>query len=294
MKKPALALLPALLFTAAAVAQTTGPARLTAEIARDAALQDREALRIAEDLTTEIGPRLAGTEAEAKARDWAVGRLKSLGFRNVHIEPTRMPVWIRGAETAEIISPFPQKLAVAALGRSNGVTAEVVGFDSVEALTAAPAEVVRGKIVFVSHSMRPTQDGSSYGYFGPVRRSAPSIAASKGAAAIVIRSLGTDNHRVPHTGSTVWASGVSPIAAGALSIPDAENLDRMLKRGRVRMRLVLTPERHYPDRRPSGQLGPRDRGHRQCRGRGDHHRCRQAGHGFRPSSSNDSGGAVRR
>jgi Iap family predicted aminopeptidase len=109
---------------------------------------------------------------------------------------------------------------------------------------AAPPAAIRGKIVFISHTMRPTQDGSSYGYFGPVRRNGPSIAAAKGAAAVVIRSLGTDHHRVPHTGSTVWAEGVSPIAAGALSMPDAENLQRMLKRGAtVTMKLVLTPRR---------------------------------------------------
>jgi len=75
-----------------------------------------------------------------------------------------------------------------------------------------------------------------------VRRSAPSIAATKGAAAVVIRSLGTDYHRNPHTGLTTWEAGVSPIPAGALSIPDAENLQRMLDRGKpVTMHLLLTP-----------------------------------------------------
>jgi Zn-dependent M28 family amino/carboxypeptidase len=162
-----------------------------------------------------------------------------------------MPIWVRGAESAEIVSPFPQRLAVTALGRSGatraeGITAEVIGFDSLDALKAAPDAAVRGRIVFISHAMQATQDGSSYGYFGPVRRSGPSIAAAKGAAAVVIRSLGTDHHRVPHTGATAWGEGVAPIAAGALSIPDAENLQRMLKRGKVTMRLVLTP-RNLPD-----------------------------------------------
>ena len=255
MKQTIFALLPLLFLApdvAAAQARPTAAERL-----RESALGDEVALDIVEGLTTEIGPRLGGTEAEARARAWAVTKLKSLGFKNVHVEPTTMPVWIRGAETAEIVSPFPQKLAVTALGRSGatppqGIIAEVVGFDSVEALRAAPEASVRGKIVFVTHQMRTTQDGSSYGYFGPARRSAPSIAASKGAAAIVIRSVGTDSHRVPHTGSTVWGEGVTPIAAGALSIPDAENLQRMLKRGKVSMKLVLTPERRASG--PSGNV----------------------------------------
>jgi hypothetical protein len=246
MNMPRLALLPLILLAIAAAPPHRPPA--STEQLRDAALKDAIALDIVEGLTTEVGPRLAGTEAEARARDWAVPKLKSLGFSNVHVEPTTMEVWVRGTETAEIVSPYPQKMIVTALGLSgatgsDGISAEVIGFDTVDALKAAPVEAVRGRIVFVSHGMQATQDGSSYGYFGPVRRTAPSIAAAKGAAAIVIRSLGTEHHRVPQPGLTTWGEGVAPIAAGALSIPDAENLQRMLKRGPVRMRLVLTPRR---------------------------------------------------
>src|SRR5918996_135328 len=104
-----LALLPFLAAAAPAAAQSS-PSQ--AERLRDAALEDDVALDIVRDLTTEVGPRLAGTEAEARARTWAVARLKSLGFRNVHIEEYRMKTWLRGAETAEIVSPFPQRMAV--------------------------------------------------------------------------------------------------------------------------------------------------------------------------------------
>ncbi|MBC7986684.1 MAG: M20/M25/M40 family metallo-hydrolase, partial [Sphingomonadaceae bacterium] len=52
----------------------------------------------------------------------------------------------------------------------------------------------------------------------------------------------TDSHRNPHTGGTTWAAGVTAIAAGALSNPDADNLERMIALGRpVTMRLTLTP-----------------------------------------------------
>jgi carboxypeptidase Q len=239
-----LALLPALAAAAPAAAQD---APTPAERLRDAALKDEVAWDIVEGLTTEVGPRLAGTEAEARARAWAVRRLKALGFANVHVETYDMPVWVRGEERAEVLAPFPQKMAVTALGKSGatppgGLAAEVVGFDSVAALEAAPDAAVRGRIVFVNHQMTATQDGSQYSYYGPVRRTAPSIAARKGAAAIVIRSLGTDHHRNPHAGTQTVAQGVTPIPAGALSVPDAEQLQRMLKRGKpVTMRLVLTP-----------------------------------------------------
>jgi hypothetical protein len=218
-----------------------------AERLRSAALKDEVAWDIMEGLTTEIGPRLAGTEAEARAREWSVKKLKSLGFANVRIETYDMPVWVRGEERAEIVAPFPQPLAVTALGNSGatpaaGVTAQVVGFDTIADLEAAPDAQVRGKIVFVSHAMTATQDGSQYGYFGAARRNGPSVASRKGAAGIVIRSIGTDYHRNPHTGVQMWATGVTPIPAGALTLPDAEQLQRMLKRGKpVTMKLTLTP-----------------------------------------------------
>jgi hypothetical protein len=177
-----------------------------------------------------------------------VAKLKALGFSNVQVEPFDMPTWTRGPESVEILAPFPQKLAVAALGNSAstppaGITGEVVGFDTLAALEAAPDAAVRGKIVFVSHAMPRTMDGSGYGFFGGPRRQGPSIASSKGAIAIVIRSIGTDDHRNPHTGVMSFAEGVKPIPAGALPLPDAEQLQRILKRGKpVTMRLTLVSQ----------------------------------------------------
>jgi hypothetical protein len=133
---------------------------------RDNALEnDHYAWDIVEGLTTEVGQRLAATEAEARARDWAVRRLKAMGFSNVHVEPFEMPVWTRGAESAEIVSPFPQKLVIAALGYSGstgpqGITGEIAYFDSVDALRLAPDSAIKGKIVFIDHHMMPAQDGS--------------------------------------------------------------------------------------------------------------------------------------
>ena len=215
--------------------------------ARDAALNDDTALDFTEALTTEIGPRQAGTEAEARARDWAVARLRAAGFHNVRIETYTMPTWVRGEERGAVIAPYTQPLALTALGNSGstgdrGLEAEVIGFPSLAAFEASTADV-RGKIVYIGHAMHATQDGSSYGAFGPVRFRGPDAAAKRGAAAIVIRSVGTDSHRAPHTGNTNFSEGVRPIPAAALSNPDASNLERMLARAQspVRMRLLLTP-----------------------------------------------------
>ena len=220
-----------------------------ASLRDDALANDHYAWDIVEGLTTEVGQRLAATDAEARARDWAVKRLTAMGFANVHVEPFTMPVWTRGAESAEIVSPFPQKLAVAALGYSGstgpeGITGQIVYYPTVDALRAALDTDVRGKIVFIDHHMMPAQDGSGYGQFGAPRRQGPTIASLKGAIGIVIRSIGTDHHRNPHTGVQYFTDGAKPIPAGALSVPDAEQLIRIIKRGQpVTMHLTLVSQK---------------------------------------------------
>jgi carboxypeptidase Q len=210
-----------------------------------AAREDGLAWEITEGLTTEIGPRLAATDAELRALDWGAAKLKALGFANVRIERFTMPRWERGPASAEIIAPFPQSVTLAALGNSGatpkgGLTADLVAFDGLEALRAAPAEAVRGRIVYITHHMRAQQDGGSYGALSAIRTQGPALGAAKGAVAVVIRSIGTDSHRLPHTGVTRFPDGTRPIPAAALSAPDADQIERILARGRpVRLHLDI-------------------------------------------------------
>ncbi len=229
------------------VAQAEPPFGL--EKAADMALdQDALAWDFVEGITTEVGPRQAGTPDEARARVWALDWLKRNGFANVREEGFTMPTWVRGEERAEVLGQFAQPMHIAALGNSSatpadGLTAEVVPFLSYADLEAAPAGSLAGKIAYIGHDMRVTQDGSGYSFAGPARWTGPGLAASKGAVATVIRSIGTENHRTPHTGTTSFPQGVAPTPAGALSNPDADNLERMFARSQtpLSMRLVLTP-----------------------------------------------------
>ncbi|RPF72418.1 M20/M25/M40 family metallo-hydrolase [Aurantiacibacter spongiae] len=211
-----------------------------------------------EGISTEVGPRLAGTPDEARGRAWAMEWLRANGFANVVEEPFMHDTWVRGEETARIVSPYPQPIVLTALGRSGstgegGLIAEVVRFDDMAELEAAPAGSLAGKIAFIDHAMRATMDGSHYGYFGQARRRGPAIAASKGAAGVVIRSIGSDTDRLPHTGGTGWDEGQEPIPAAALSNPDADNLTRMLERGQpVTLEMTLTPR--FVGMTPSGNV----------------------------------------
>lgn len=220
-----------------------------ADNAGEALDSDTLAWNFVEGITTEVGPRLAGTEAEARGRAWAVKWLRTNGFANVAIEPYMMETWVRGEERAEVTAPYPQPMRITALGHTastgpDGINAEVVYFPSYAALEAAAPGSLKGKIAFISHDMRPTQDGSGYGFAGPARWTGPALAAGKGAVATVIRSIGTENHRTPHTGSTSFPDGTAAIPAGALSNPDADNLERIFARAGKRpvtMHLTLTP-----------------------------------------------------
>lgn len=212
---------------------------------------DTLAYDIVEGLTTEIGPRQGGTDAEQRARDWALAKLKALGFANVREEKFDMPTWVRGEEKAWVVSPFQMPMAITALGNSGStggvpMEGEIVYFATYDALVAADAAQVAGKIVFVDHQMKRTQDGSSYGQFGRARFIGPNVAAKKGAKAIIIRSIGTDGHRNPHTGNTNFEPGVTPIPAGAISNPDADNLVRQVKLAKspkpLTVKLLLTPK----------------------------------------------------
>lgn len=214
---------------------------------RDTATEGTRAYEWVERLTTEVGPRLGGTEGEARARSWAKNTLETLGFSNVHIDPFTIDGWLRGEEQAEILAPYPQPLSITALGKSvatpaQGLEGEVIFFENLTDLKRADPAAVKGKIVYAGHAMQATQDGSSYGHSGRLRREGPSVAARKGAVAIMIRSIGTDSHRMPHTGATSYDDDVMPIPAVALSNPDADQLERIALRGQpVRVALKVTP-----------------------------------------------------
>jgi carboxypeptidase Q len=214
-----------------AVAPIPPAVQATVDRLQKSALESSNAWGIVEGLTTEIGPRLAGSEAEAKAREWAVAMLRRQGFQNVRMETFTVPYWERVSERASIVTANgAQRLVVVALGGSGstpdgGVETEVVRFPSIAALTAAPDEGVRGRIVFIDEPTNRTQDGSGYGAGVAKRGLCAPIAQAKGAAACVIRSVGTHSHRFAHQGGPP---------------PDADQVARLLRRGPVRMRLEIT------------------------------------------------------
>ncbi|MCA8902741.1 MAG: M28 family peptidase [Hyphomonas sp.] len=253
-----------LALSAGAGPQTDGAAELaTARQLMTAAKADAVGLTFVEDLTTEIGPRLAGSPAEQRARDWAVAELKGLGFANVRVDAFQIPYWSRTHERLSVLGPSSQPMVITALGGSRatpdgGLEAEVVRFTSLADLGAAADSDVAGRIVFIDEPMFRMQDGSGYGMAVAKRSACHKMAAAKGAAACLIRSVGTQHHRMPHTGvmDRRGADGVSQplgaLPAAALSPPDADQLARLLARGPVRVNLDIGVE--SAEAAPSGNV----------------------------------------
>lgn len=242
--KAALAALAAVALATAAHAATdwTGAQAQAAQL-RDAALKGSLAYPILSSLTTEVGPRLEGSDAEHRAAQWGVARLKALGFQNVHVESFPVNGWTRGEERAAVVGEHAQRLFVTALGNSSatppeGIEAEIALFHTWAEFLAQPAGSLKGRIAVVTQPMPRAQDGSGYGYLNAMRTLGPAEAAKRGAVAYMLRSLATNDIRSPHTG----ASNPAGIPAVALAVPDAEQLDRLVALGRpVRVRLVSTP-----------------------------------------------------
>ncbi len=217
----------------------------TAQKLRDKALDDTTAYDFVAGLTTEIGPRLAGSPNDQRARDWVMAHFKALGFDKVWTEPATFPKWVRRGQSASIVAPFQQNLVILALGNSpgtpkGGVTGDVVAFKDFPDFQKANAASVKGKIVYIGFRMHQMRDGHDYGMGSEGRTQGPALAAKLGAKAFVLRSAGTDDNRLAHTGVTTFDKGGPKIAAAAMSNPDADLLERMLAMGKpVTLKLDL-------------------------------------------------------
>ncbi len=239
------------------VAPITPEVQRTLDRLSAAALASDRAWDIVESLVSEVGPRLAASEAEARARDWAVAMLRGNGFTHVHIEPFTIPYWDATREQAFLVGLGARQLVAVALGGSpstpvGGLEAEIVRFTDMQALEAAPDAAVTGRIVFIDEMMVRTQDGSGYGVAVAKRGRCAPVAQAKGAAACLIRAVGTDAHRFAHQGGSSRQQDGASLPAMSVSPADADVLARLVARGPVRVRMVI--EADIRENAPSGNV----------------------------------------
>jgi len=128
-------------------------------------------------LSTNIGGRLSGSEAAAKAVDYTKEMLDTLGLSRVHLQDCMVPHWERGEP--EVVYMTDKKtgnrtnLDVLALGNSiattsAGITGEVVEVRSLDDLEKLGEAGLKGKVVFFNRPMDPTQIRTFNAYGGAV------------------------------------------------------------------------------------------------------------------------------
>jgi carboxypeptidase Q len=215
----------------------------------EAAQRDGHAARLLTELCTQVGPRPAGSAADAKAVAWAQAAMTDLGLARVRAEALALRIWQRGPASAQLLAPEATPLTIAALGNSvatpaEGITAEVAWYDSLAQLQAEPREPAlsraNGRIAFIDEKTARTRDGRGYGAAVMARIAGPVEAARRGALALGIRSIGTDRQRIAHTGAMRYEIGVPRIPAFAVSVPDADTMAERQASGRsLRMALKL-------------------------------------------------------
>ena len=232
-------------------AQLTAADLAHADKLRAAGLASPLAYELVTSLTTETGPRPAGSPADARAVAWGIERLKRLGFSNVRAEPFTMTAWKRGPESAQVTAPYPQPLVMASLGNSiatpaEGIEAEIAYYPDFAALKADTGDRARGRIVFIDQKTEKRRFGATYSSAVQARTQGASEAAKRGALAVVIRSIGTDHDRMAHTGSVNYDKAVAKIPAVAVSVPDADLVARMAAAGPVRLRISVATETNAP------------------------------------------------
>ncbi len=207
----------------------------------EAARSSDTGLQRLSELCDDYPRRLAGSPQLEGAVDWTFGLMQSDGQENVVKEEVMVPHWIRGEESLRMVVPDERDLAVLALGNSVGtegtVSAEVVVVHSFEEL----GPEVEGKIVLYNVPMDtsfPTI--KNYGTAVAYRGRGASAAAEHGAVAALVRSVATYSLYTPHTGAMRYDEAQPKIPAAAVSVEDADLIDRLTARGKtVRLELEL-------------------------------------------------------
>src|SRR5450830_2126221 len=257
LRQPVLTAIVASLFAiAAAPAQAASPndSATLAQI-RDTAMASDWAYGRLEDMTDLIGPRLSGSAGAAAAVEQVADTMRKLGAK-VTLQPVKVPHWVRGVETAEIVDyagrpqGLSQRVVLTALGGSGatpatGLTAPLVIVKSFEELQARAAQV-KGAIVLIDTPFDQEMAerglaGVTYGQGSRFRFNGPKAAADLGAAAALVRSIGGANFRIPHAGATGLDDN-KRIPAAAVTVEDALLIGRLAARGPMKMHLTLTPQ----------------------------------------------------
>lgn len=176
-----------------------------------------------------FGPRLSGSDNLENAIDWIVDEMSKDGFDRVWTQPVKVPHWVRGKESVTLNIPIERNLPMLGLGGSigtpeEGITGEVLVVKSFEELEQR-SEEAKGKIVLFNAEF------TTYGETVAYRVNGASEAAKHGAIASLIASVASYSIQTPHTGVMRYEDGVAKIPHAAITVEDAQLMQRFADRG---------------------------------------------------------------
>ena len=186
-----------------------------------------------------FGPRFSGTTNLEAAIDWILAEMKMDGLENVHGEEVSVPHWVRGEESARMLLPRQRRLPMLGLGGSigtppEGIEAEVLVVKSFADLKGRASEAA-GKIVVFNTPFTTYHETVAIRVRGAVE------AARAGAVASLIRSVTPFSLQLPHTGGMSYSNSIPKIPHAAITVEDAEMMQRMQDRGeRIVVRLLMS------------------------------------------------------
>ncbi|MBC7827503.1 MAG: M20/M25/M40 family metallo-hydrolase [Chitinophagaceae bacterium] len=192
-------------------------------------------------LCKKIGNRISGSPQAAAAVEYTYRLMKQYGFDTVYLQPVMVSHWVRESKSIVRITNSPSKgnilLNSLAIGHSvgtgvNGITAQVIEVNGMEALKTMDKKLLKDKIVFFNKVFDPVFVNTDNGYDGVYeqRSGGASATAPHGALAVIVRSLAIDHSDYPHTGTLVYDTGVKKIPAVAISTNAADLLSAELKK----------------------------------------------------------------
>ena len=224
-----------------------------------AARTDRGAYAKLEELTDHIGHRLSGSPELERAVAWASATMQADGLA-VHTEKVMVPHWVRGPEDGALVTPVARPLHLIGIGGTvatpkGGITAPVVVVHSWQELEAK-RDQLKGTIVLYNVPMPAwsPEKGPGYGAVFGYRYEGPSRAAKYGAVGALVRSLTEHSLSTPHTGTLGYDDKLPKIPAAALTLEDADLIDRLAAKGPVSVHLHLESQQ-LPDAESANVIG---------------------------------------
>ena len=232
MKQRTILFILTLLFASTSLVAQTVLTKAQVENAKNlmnASIESDEGFNRLTDLVDTFGARFSGSQELEDAIDWIAEKMKADGFDKVWTQPVKVPHWVRGNESATLILPRKKDLPMLGLGGSigtpkEGIKAEVLVVNSFDELNER-SEEAKGKIVLFNVKF------TSYGKTVSYRVNGAIEAAKYGAVASIISSVASYSIQTPHTGVMYYQEGTKKIPHAAITVEDANMIQRMVDKG---------------------------------------------------------------